>query len=145
MLVYRMAIWFTEDFENNDQGRKLQYSGNALPRHYAVRQNPHVDWYKSWIWSVSEEVKGCQFLKSLYVANTRPPNIWYMYEQLRVPLLFHCAFFIYLLICTNECTIFWLKYYTNISLFESNLIRNFLSSLKMTLKGSKHVGASVVL
>ena len=31
-------------------------------------------------------------------------------------LLFHRAFFMYLLTCTNECTILWLKYYTNISL-----------------------------
>ena len=29
--------------------------------------------------------------------------------------------------------------------FERNLIRNFLSSLKMTLKGSKHVATSVVI
>ena len=35
---------------------------------------------------------------------------------IQLPLLFHRAFHIYLLICTNECTIFWLKYYTNISL-----------------------------
>ena len=37
-------------------------------------------------------------------------------HRIVLSLLFHRAFHIYLLICTNECTIFWLKYYANISL-----------------------------
>jgi hypothetical protein len=36
-------ICFTENFQNNDQGRKLKNSENALARQYADHQNPHVD------------------------------------------------------------------------------------------------------
>jgi len=51
--------------------RRTPYPGTVLPT-----RTPHVGWYKSWIWSVSEKAKSCQFLRVSTWPIRRPPNIW---------------------------------------------------------------------
>ena len=60
-------------------------------------------------------------------------------NYITLPLLFHRAFFIYLLICTNECTIFWLKFYTNISLLYNYTCSYMFRPLEGHLQGAQKV------
>ena len=59
------------------------------------------------------------------------------WKPVRLSLLFHRAFFMYLLICTNECTILWLKYYTNISLLYNYTCSYMFRPLEGHLQGAK--------